>query len=231
MQADRDERILGALAHASILANIANLAGMIAATLIWATQRERSRFVRAHALQALAYQGAVLLLMTVLFVGWVLCLVLSLLPAVVRPDLYAEGGPPPAFWVALLALGLPLGFGVLATLYGLFGAYRVYRGQPFRYLLVGRLVQRELEALAGQAQPPDGAHPPASTPPSDPQIAPPAPAASAPAPPAPAASTPAPPAPAPAEAPPASSDGQTGAAQEAAPDSERPPEPPAAPGA
>jgi uncharacterized Tic20 family protein len=153
MQPDEDDRILGALAHAGILANVVNLAGMIAATLIWATQRERSRFVRAHALQALAYQGAVLLVALLLGGLWVACLALSLIPAAIRPDLYTEGGPPAGFWFALLALILPVGFVAAATVYGLVGAYQVYRGRAFFYPLVGRLVRRDLEATTDDRRP------------------------------------------------------------------------------
>ena len=88
MQPTEDERLLAALSHASIVANVANLAGMIATGLIWTMQRERSRYVRAHALQALVYQGAVLLLSIMLVIFWSVCLGLSLLPAALRPDLY-----------------------------------------------------------------------------------------------------------------------------------------------
>lgn len=57
MQPSSDERKLAALAHASIIANIFNLAGLFAALLIWALERERSAFVRAHAMQALLYRA------------------------------------------------------------------------------------------------------------------------------------------------------------------------------
>lgn len=139
MQPSSDERKLAALAHASIIANIFNLAGMFAALLIWALERERSAFVRAHALQALLYQGMVLLFSIVLVAMWGVCLVVSLLPAALRPDLY-RNSPPNSFWIALLGLIIPLGFGLLAMLYALYGAYQVYRGQPFRYPLAGRIV-------------------------------------------------------------------------------------------
>lgn len=152
MHSTRDERILAALSHASIAANIFNLAGMIVTTLIWLTQRERSAYVRAHALQALLYQGAVLLLSLALLLFWGMCLLVSLLPAAVRPDLY-RSSPPNSFWVALLGLALPLGFSALATLYGLVGAYQVYRGRPFRYPLAGRLM-REAPASAAPAAAP-----------------------------------------------------------------------------
>src|SRR5262245_33304550 len=81
MQPTEDERVLAELSHASIVANIANLAGMITTALIWTMQRDRSRYVRAHALQSLVYQGVVLAISFILALSWGLCLVLSLLPA------------------------------------------------------------------------------------------------------------------------------------------------------
>jgi uncharacterized Tic20 family protein len=141
MQPSEDERVLAALSHASVVANAVNLAGMIATSLIWTMHRERSPYVRAHALQALVYQGAVLLIMLFLALFGGLCLGLSLLPAMLRPDLYRGSLPSYSVWIGVLVLLALIGSGVLATLYGLFGAYQVYRGRPFRYPLIGRLVQ------------------------------------------------------------------------------------------
>jgi len=147
MQPTEDERVLAALSHASIVANIVNLAGMIATALIWTMQRDRSRYVRAHALQSLVYQGVVLVVSVFLVLAWGFCLVLSLLPVMLRPDLYDVTNPPKSFWLALLGLVVPIGFGILGTVYGLYGAYRVYRGRPFHYPLVGRLVRRDLAPI------------------------------------------------------------------------------------
>ena len=141
MQPSEDERVLAALSHASVVANAVNLAGMIATSLIWTMHRERSPYVRAHALQALVYQGAVLLIMLFLALFGGLCLALSLLPVMLRPDLYRGSPPSYSVWIGVLALLALIGFGVLATLYGLFGAYQVYRGRSFRYPLIGRLVR------------------------------------------------------------------------------------------
>lgn len=141
MQPSEDERVLAALSHASIVANVVNLAGMIATSLIWTMHRERSPYVRAHALQALVYQGAVLLITLFLGLFGGLCLALSLLPALLRPDLYRGSPPSYSVWIGALALLALIGFSVLATLYGLFGAYQVYRGRSFRYVLIGRLVR------------------------------------------------------------------------------------------
>jgi uncharacterized membrane protein len=167
MQPTEDERVLAALSHASIAANIVNPVGVIATALIYMIERERSRFVRAHALQALVYQGAVLLISVFLVLTWGLCLVLSLLPVFVNPGLYHFNDPPRSFWFALWGLIVPIGFGIAATIYGLYGAYQVYRGRPFRYPVVGRLVRRELAqpvAPAAPATTPAPTAPPAAPP-------------------------------------------------------------------
>ncbi len=170
MQPSEDERVLAALSHASVVANAVNLAGMIATSLIWTLHRDRSPYVRAHALQALVYQGAVLLIMLFLALFGGLCLALSLLPVVLRPDLYRGSPPSYSVWIVVLALLALIGFGVLATLYGLYGAYQAYRGRPFRYLLIGRLVRSltPLPVAAPIAPAPAAAHaelsPPATTP-------------------------------------------------------------------
>jgi uncharacterized Tic20 family protein len=145
MQPSEDERVLAALSHASIVANIVNLAGLIATSLIWALYRDRSPYVRAHARQALVYQGAVLLVTLFLALFGGLCLVLSLLPAILRPDLYRSSPPSYSVWIGVLALLTLIGFTVLATLGGLYGAYQVYRGRSFRYPLIGRLVRARLD--------------------------------------------------------------------------------------
>lgn len=141
MQPSEDERVLAALSHASIVANAINPAGIIVTSLIWTIHRDRSPYVRAQALQALVYQGAVLVITLFLALFGGLCLTLSLLPALLRPDLYRGSPPSYSVWIGVLTLLVLLGFGVLATLYGLYGAYQVYRGRSFRYLLIGRILR------------------------------------------------------------------------------------------
>jgi uncharacterized Tic20 family protein len=164
MQPSEDERVLAALSHASIIANVVNLAGMIATSVIWAMQRERSPYVGAQALQALVYQGAVLLISLFLALFGGLCLALSLLPAMLRPDLYRTSPPSYSVWIGVLALLALLGFGVLATMYALYGAYQSYRGRPFRYLVIGRLARRSRVVPAPIADP---APAPSPEPPAD----------------------------------------------------------------
>ncbi|NJO04683.1 MAG: DUF4870 domain-containing protein [Chloroflexaceae bacterium] len=140
-----DERLLAALAHAGILLNGFNLLGIVGATLIWFVQRNQSEYIARHALQALAYQVTTLLLLLFSGVLWGGCLLISLLPTFLQPELY-RGDPPPTFWIALL-LGLTLLTGALALVgYGLVAAWAAWRGQPFSYALIGNVVQRRMAA-------------------------------------------------------------------------------------
>jgi uncharacterized Tic20 family protein len=161
MQPSNDERTLAALAHASIVTNGLSLIGLIAAATIWATQRERSRYVSGHAIQALAFQGLTLVVALILGLSWGMCLVLSLLPLALRPELYPNGQIPGPFWLALSGMVIPALFGLLATIYGLFGAVQAYRGRPFFYPLVGRMA---LPDLAPTPTPTLGTPAPASVP-------------------------------------------------------------------
>lgn len=153
MQSSSDERTLAALAHASIVTNGLSLIGLIGAAMIWATQRERSAYVRGHAIQALVFQGMVFVIALVLLLSWGLCVALSLLPIALRPELYPAGNLPGPFWLALSGMILPILFGLAASLYGLFGAFQVYRGKPFFYPIVGRLAYEDLQPGVAVAMP------------------------------------------------------------------------------
>ena len=126
-----DERTLAALAHASIILNIVSMGGIVAAAVIWATQRRRSAFVAQHAFQALVFQGLGLALTLLGALGWGGCMLLGLLPVVVRPDLY-RNGPPAVFWLVLIAGLLLVGFVLAGVLYAAVAAVQAWRGMGNR---------------------------------------------------------------------------------------------------
>ena len=64
-----DERMMGALAH---------FFGMIAVLVIWAIQKDKARFVRFQAAQALAFDFAVMLLMVVFFACYFVVILLAI---------------------------------------------------------------------------------------------------------------------------------------------------------
>jgi uncharacterized Tic20 family protein len=164
MQAREDERTLAALAHAGIIANSVSLAGLIGAALIWTTQRERSDFIRRHAHQALAFQIVMLLLLLLLGFVWGACLIFSIMPVLLRPELFRDS-PPPLFMPVLFSGVILLILGGIATIFGLIGALQAYRGLPFRYPIVGRLLRDS------QTSEPPAAIPPTTPPPAPPVAA------------------------------------------------------------
>ena len=151
MQPSHEERTFAALTHASILANITGLLGLIATGMIWATQRQRSHYIATHAIQALWYQAGVVLGMLVLLFSWGGCMALALLPMALRPELYNDGSLPGPFWLALSTVLIPLIFGLLTTIYALFGAIQAYRGHAFHYPFMRRMAEREANPIENSA--------------------------------------------------------------------------------
>ncbi|NPV06550.1 MAG: DUF4870 domain-containing protein [Anaerolineae bacterium] len=129
---NRDERLLAALAHALILINFV---GAVGAAVIFALNRERSRYVAFQAAQAAVYQLAGFLLTVGCWVCWTVGYLGSLVPLMADPSAYPE--PPWFFWAGMASMVLPLAFMGLLWLYGLWGAVQAFRGRPFRYLLIG----------------------------------------------------------------------------------------------
>ena len=160
-QPNHDERVLAALAHAGAALNLLNLAGLFGAALIWTSQRERSVYVRRHAGQALAFQLLALLVGSGLLLVWGGCLGFTLLPLLLRPELYADSWPT-LFWFTLTVGFVPLLFGLGTLGYGLIGAWCAYRNLPFRYPLVHRLfaVSTAAATPTTPAPPPPAEEPP-----------------------------------------------------------------------
>lgn len=156
----QEERTFAALAHASIIANPVNLLGIIGAMLIWVTQRHRSLFVAHHALQALVFQVVGLLIFMLLSLVWGGCLIVSLVPVMIRPALYRTDLPI-SFWLAVFSGIIVVIVLCIWVLYGLIGSWAAWNGQLFRYSLVDKLLQTNTspppppqeEAMPSQEEP------------------------------------------------------------------------------
>ncbi len=136
-----EERALAALSHAGIVLNSFNLLGVVGATLIWATHRERSRYVAEHAMHALVFQVCSLLMVMLIGFVWGSCLLLSFLPAILRPELYRTD-PPVTFWLALSPVLVILLVILMSAVYGLAGAWAAWNGRAFHYGPVGRFIKQ-----------------------------------------------------------------------------------------
>jgi uncharacterized membrane protein len=148
---------MAALAHGAI---ILGLWGIVVSAVLWATQKEKSAYVRFQALQALAYQIASFVAQMLLGLLWGLCgfafFFLTMFLTVVGSILTASlAEHPSSVPVSLLMNVIPsIGFpGIVLPylliwlgfiIYAFYGAYQVYLGRDFRYAIIGERVERYL---------------------------------------------------------------------------------------
>jgi uncharacterized Tic20 family protein len=130
-----EDRTFAALAHASGLLNLVlgGFGGMLIAGVIWLVKREQSAWVGFHAAQSFVFQLAVFAGTLILaFVGTAVIIPCAVLTFGIGAILTAP------FVLVLLALM----FG--GALYGLYGAWQVYEGRPFRYPWIGDWVAGQM---------------------------------------------------------------------------------------
>jgi uncharacterized Tic20 family protein len=143
----QDERVMAALAQISVLVP---LLGVIAPIIIWVTQKDKSRYVAFQSLQAIAFQ---LTMVFAWFVGMgcYMCSFFSMFLAIpfggsgessqsVSP-LFAL-----PFLTPFLVMGLMFLGAFLFILYGIIAAVMTFQGKPFRYVIIGRRVERFMQS-------------------------------------------------------------------------------------
>jgi len=117
----QEERTLSVLAHLSIFLNLfTGFLGPVAALVIWLVYRDRSQKVAFHALQSVWYQVAWLVL---LGVGWALTGLLTLV------------------LIGFLLIPAMALITVVPFVHAAYAAYRVSKGDDYRYTFVADLME------------------------------------------------------------------------------------------
>jgi uncharacterized Tic20 family protein len=150
----QDARVMAGISHISALIP---MMGLFAPIIIWVTQKDKSEYVAFQSLQALAYQLA----MIVGYIIWMGCYMVSIFGtvftmAIVAPESSAEASNSLAMGFAFLPFLFMCVFfllGFLMIVYGVVGAVQAFQGKPFRYLLIGRWVERYLTGKADKDSP------------------------------------------------------------------------------
>ena len=130
----RDERLLAAIAHGVV---VLTGAGIIVGIYVWLAQKEKSAYAAAQAKQAAVYQLIGTIVTVVLWVAYTVFAVLAMLPVMRNPAQY-EDTLPPLFWWSMASMLIPFAFMAVWWVYGLWGAYKCWRGESFRYAIIGR---------------------------------------------------------------------------------------------
>jgi uncharacterized Tic20 family protein len=143
---NQNDRIMAALAHVTV---ILPMMGLIAPIVIWATQKDKSEFIAFQALQAVVYQ---LTLILIWFLGMA-CYMCSFFGMFIFTIPFSSAGgsdsfPFEAFGVffPFLIMAILMVGGLIYVVYGLIGAFMVLSGRDFRYILIGRWLERYLSA-------------------------------------------------------------------------------------
>jgi uncharacterized Tic20 family protein len=134
-----ENRLLAALAHGSI---VTQGIGVLVGVVVYITQRDKSRYVAFQGLQAAVFQLINLIITIGLWVVWGVFYGLSMIPLIMQAENNPDAAPPAIFWISLIAMVIPLIYMVVVGLYGLWGAVRTWQGKDFRYLILGRWLEK-----------------------------------------------------------------------------------------
>jgi uncharacterized Tic20 family protein len=140
-QPSADERVTAALAHGVV---IAYGLGAVGAVVMWLLQKEKSKYVAFQALQAAVYQLVGILVQLIGWGCWGCLYGLSFIPMIANAERYKDAPPPIFFFISLGLMVVPLALMGLWMLYGLWGALRTFQGHDFRYIVLGRMLERYL---------------------------------------------------------------------------------------
>lgn len=134
---ESDEKLMSLLSHLSIV--IPNI-GIIAPIVIWITQKNKSKFIRFNAIQAIFFQLVFfILIMLSVFIGLILMLIS--LPIITKDP---DAAPGILFWVSMGVMNLYFPFWLIFSIYAVVAAIRSFKGKMFRYIIIGKLVEKRI---------------------------------------------------------------------------------------
>ena len=133
----KDERLMSLLSHISIL--IPNI-GILAPIIIWVTNKDKSRFVRFHSLQAIFFQLIFFVLMMLfIFVG-----VILMLAAIPWFDLSSNAEPGALFFISMVFMFMYFPLWLIFGIYAVVASVKSYRAKVFKYAIIGRIFERKV---------------------------------------------------------------------------------------
>ncbi len=135
-----DERLMAAISH---------FFGLVVALIVWATQKDKSRFVRFQALQAAAFDVLFLLLWFVIVGCYMAFMAFSMFGAMMFGSSMASD--PSTQWIFLMPSLFPMGilcifpFILLLFVARIVAAVQTFQGKDFRYPWLAERVEKFLE--------------------------------------------------------------------------------------
>ena len=133
-----EEKILALFSHLSIF-----MGGIILPIIFWAINRDKSRFVRYHAMQAVFFHIAFIVLIIALII---IMVVFSIGMGIISDGTFAAGKNGSAFiFVALFAFYALFFLAMFLFIgYGIYVGVKSYKGELTRYPVIGRYVYEKV---------------------------------------------------------------------------------------
>ena len=133
----KEEKIMALLSHLSIF--IPNV-GILAPVIIWITNKEKSDFVRFHALQAIFFQLIFFILMMLfMFAG-----VILMLASIPWFDLSSNAEPGTLFFLSMVFMFMFFPLWIIFGIYAAVASAKSYKGKMFKYAIIGRIIERKV---------------------------------------------------------------------------------------
>ncbi len=134
-----DEKMLAMLAHLSIV-----LGGIILAIILWATQKDKSKFVRFNSLQAIFYHIAY----AVIIVAFVILFALVMIISGVGFGMFKEANNnnmPVAMIITLILFYAGLFIIIIAGIaYAIYVAVKSYQGYLIKIPIIGNIIYKKV---------------------------------------------------------------------------------------
>lgn len=133
-----EEKILALFSHLSIF-----MGGIVLPIIFWAINRDKSRFVRYHAMQAVFFHIAFIVLIIALII---IMVVFSIGMGIISAGTFAAGKNGSAFiFVALFAFYALFFLAMFLFIgYGIYVGVKSYKGELTRYPVIGRYVYEKV---------------------------------------------------------------------------------------
>lgn len=132
-----EDKLMALLSHLSIL--IPNI-GILAPIIIWLTNKNKSKFVRFNALQAIFFQ----LVFFILMMFFLLIGVILMLAAIPWFDLSSNAEPGILFFISMVFMFMYFPLWLIFGIYSVIAAIKSYRGKIFKYLVIGRVFEKKI---------------------------------------------------------------------------------------
>jgi len=131
-----EEKLMALLSHLSIL--IPNI-GILAPIIIWVTHKDKSRFVKFNALQAIFFQLIFLVLMMLfMFVGIILMLI------AIPWSTSSSSEPGTLFFLSMLFMFLYFPLWLIFGIYAVVASVKSFKGRIFKYAIIGRIIEKKV---------------------------------------------------------------------------------------